>query len=89
MKLTIRIGGSLFPYAAVHESQLMAEAHYAIFLSKKRGGDCVTLVPTLPPGAPPDASNPSYGYPPEHPPAISPGYEQQFPCPETSFPDDT
>jgi diguanylate cyclase (GGDEF)-like protein len=88
LKLTLSIGGALFPYAAEHESQLMAEAHYALHISKKRGGDCVTLIPSSPPGIPPGTSRPSYVYPPGRPPVSSPGYEQQLPCMEILLPDD-
>ncbi|MDQ7827240.1 MAG: GGDEF domain-containing protein [Candidatus Eremiobacteraeota bacterium] len=78
-KLSISIGAVVYPYASRQVSELITEAHYALHLSKNRGGNCVTIFPTAPPAGPPGASFPAHVDPPRHPPALSSGYEQSFP----------
>ncbi|GEM_PF-3086534 len=86
--LTLSIGAAFYPSAGRFEMELVNCARAALHASKRRGGNCVTLIPSLPPDVPlppkPGPPSPSYVDPPGRTPAISSGYEQQIPDDEIS-----
>ncbi|MHC9541030.1 MAG: GGDEF domain-containing protein [Vulcanimicrobiota bacterium] len=76
-KLTISMGGALFFTPTFNVHGLISEAYKALDTSKKLGGNRVTFIPPHPPKLPPGYRVPVC--PPHIPPALSPGYEKEFP----------